>query len=1529
MNAKLNIFRTLSSALRTREWGRGAFAFASESPPGQAGQGRREADKGSAHPVRDPQAADRGRRDAPVRWALSVAVAMGLSLAAAPAAQAAAPVLTTGQATVIAFTTATLNGTVNPEGEALTKCAFEYGQTNSYGRSVPCEHPDAAEVTGSTPVSVHAKLEGLTAGATYRFRLSAENQDGPTTGPEAAFTTSASPAHAIAGYFGAASSTPPNPYPLSNPSDVAVDQSNGDVYVTDPNNHRVEKFNEKGEFLLMFGKEVNKHGASQAERDLCTKEPGEECQPGASASTPGAFEEPDFLAVDDTDGDLYVGDEGDGTLSKWGESGNLIEAWGTKGQLTGFGGLDGVAVDPSGNLFVEFASVYLSWYTQSGEFHSKFYFGGGGHSGYALGLAVDAEDNLYLAQNGGISKISDTGEVIDGNLDGGGGTDPAGLTIDPATDDLYLDPLNDLFGGSGRRSIEHYEFNCPLHDVTFEPHSGQCERLDSFGEGDLSERTHESPYHEGLALDGASEALYVANPTAHDVAVFDPVFPLRSTEAASEVEESSAILNGHLDPLGRGEVSACAFEWGTSAEYTNSVSCEPPTPYSEAKDVSAQLTGLTTNALYHYRLAVTTPHGVYYGKDQAFSPSYVPDLATEAATEVTASSATLNGSFDPKGQDTHYYFEWGQTEAYGHRSALPPGGDAGNASELLHLHLHLTELDPVITYHYRIVASNPHGTSHGSDRTFTTQTSAPLTRRESASRVHSESALLDAELDPAGLPTTYSFEYGPADCATHPCTPVPPSDVQLQFKIAEKGAFQAISARIAGLSAATTYHFRVIATNELGSGGYDTTFTTFPTQHGLQSCPNGLARQQTGAALLLDCRAYELVSAQNAGGYEVESNLIAGQSPYPGYPEAENPPRVLYGVHDGGIPGTDHPTNRGVDPYVATRTENGWSTEYVGVPANDPFAAGPFSSVPSGADAALDAFAFGGPGGCSPCFGPGGVQTGIPVRLPSGELVQGMVGAPGYEPGPTATPDGYIAADLSANGEHLIFGSTSRFAAGGNEGGNVSIYDRNLKSGETHVVSNAPGTGPLPCLQGEGECNAAHHDSNGISELAISADGSHVLLGQKVSEVDGNVYNRLYMDIDDSPESIELTPGATDGVLFDGMSADGSEVFFTTKDQQLPAGTPSPANLYEAEVSESGATLHLIASGSGSCDPVENSGAEHWNTLGTEEDCAAVAIGGGGGVATESGEVYFLSPERLEAPKGTEDQPNLYLAAPGQPPRFIATLSPEDPVVLDALKEAQTRHTADFQVTPSGQFAVFTTTRPLDQTYENAGHSEVYRYDSQTERLACVSCDPTNAGAEGDATLASSGLSLTDAGQVFFNSADPLELRDTDERVNVYESEPAGTGTCDSESPSFSAPTGYCTSLISSGQSPLDSKLLGVSANGTDVYFFTHDTLAPQDHNGPITKIYDAREGGGFFLVPEPPLCASSDECHGPGSQPPSPASLGSFKGTGGNESPTAEEKCKRGFVRRHGRCVRRAKPHRHHKSKKRHGKRNNRRAHR
>jgi hypothetical protein len=77
-------------------------------------------------------------------------------------------------------------------------------------------------------------------------------------------------ARLFTGSFGGISSTVPDPYPLSDPSSVAVDYSSGlssgDVYVADPNNHRVEKFDATGHFILMFGKDVTRARSKKLDR---------------------------------------------------------------------------------------------------------------------------------------------------------------------------------------------------------------------------------------------------------------------------------------------------------------------------------------------------------------------------------------------------------------------------------------------------------------------------------------------------------------------------------------------------------------------------------------------------------------------------------------------------------------------------------------------------------------------------------------------------------------------------------------------------------------------------------------------------------------------------------------------------------------------------------------------------------------------------------------------------------------------------------------------------------------------------------------------------------------------------------------------------------------------------------------------------------------------------------------------------------------------------------------------------------------
>ena len=261
---------------------------------------------------------------------------------------------------------------------------------------------------------------------------------------------------------------------------------------------------------------------------------------------------------------------------------------------------------------------------------------------------------------------------------------------------------------------------------------------------------------------------------------------------------------------------------------------------------------------------------------------------------------------------------------------------------------------------------------------------------------------------------------------------------------------------------------------------------------------------------------------------------------------------------------------------------------------------------------------------------------------------------------------------------------------------------------------------------------------------------------------------------------------------------------------------------------------------------------------------------------------------------------------------YPPTPQTDNPLVVDSVSAPETRYTGDFQITPSGNDAVFTSTLALGgHEEETAGHPEVYRYAAAAERLDCVSCAPSGAPSAGDAGLAPYGLSLTDEGRVFFTTSDQLAVADTDNKQDVYEWEPPGAGNCEESSLSFSKNAGACIALVSTGTSAFESGLLGVESNGKDAYFFTRDSLVPQDNNGPTVKIYDAREGGGFAFEPPQPPCRASDECHGASSPAPQPLEVGSESGTPANHSKEPSG-CRKGFALKNGKCARKHK-HKHH----------------
>ncbi len=98
-----------------------------------------------------------------------------------------APVATTGSASEVTASSAMLAGSVDPNG-AATAYSFEYGETISYGTSVPARQ-DGDAGSGGTPVAVDEDISGLDAATTYHYRLVASNREGTDSGDDETFAT--------------------------------------------------------------------------------------------------------------------------------------------------------------------------------------------------------------------------------------------------------------------------------------------------------------------------------------------------------------------------------------------------------------------------------------------------------------------------------------------------------------------------------------------------------------------------------------------------------------------------------------------------------------------------------------------------------------------------------------------------------------------------------------------------------------------------------------------------------------------------------------------------------------------------------------------------------------------------------------------------------------------------------------------------------------------------------------------------------------------------------------------------------------------------------------------------------------------------------------------------------------------------------------------------------------------------------------------------------------------------------------------
>ena len=195
-----------------------------------------------------------------------------------------------------------------------------------------------------------------------------------------------------------------------------------------------------------------------------------------------------------------------------------------------------------------------------------------------------------------------------------------------------------------------------------------------------------------------------------------------------------------------------------------------------------------------------------------------PTVVTEAPTEVKAEEATLVGLVNPKGETTTYQFEYGTSTSYGSVVPTTPEG-VGAGSEALSVGQTISGLGAGTTYHFRIVATNSSGTAQGDDQTFTTS-GAPTAATEAATEVKAEEATLNARVNPERASTSYQFEYGTSVSygSTAPASPAVLGSGNEAVEVSEA---------LSSLAENTTYHYRVVAENEVGvTYGEDETFET-------------------------------------------------------------------------------------------------------------------------------------------------------------------------------------------------------------------------------------------------------------------------------------------------------------------------------------------------------------------------------------------------------------------------------------------------------------------------------------------------------------------------------------------------------------------------------------------------------------------------------------------------------------------------------------------------------------------------------
>ena len=204
----------------------------------------------------------------------------------------------------------------------------------------------------------------------------------------------------------------------------------------------------------------------------------------------------------------------------------------------------------------------------------------------------------------------------------------------------------------------------------------------------------------GIAVD-SSENAYVTGYT------YSTDFPIQNPYQETNAGDDDAFIT-KLSSSGSA-LSYSTYLGGSAGEIGNGIAVDG--------SGKAYVTGVT----YSTDFPTQDPYqGTNAGRGDAFVAKFSDTaVTTGAATDVAQTSATLNGTVNPNGESTNYYFEYGTDTSYG---STTESTSAGSGTTNVSVSVEITGLTSGTTYHFRLVATNSSGTTYGIDVTFVTDT---------------------------------------------------------------------------------------------------------------------------------------------------------------------------------------------------------------------------------------------------------------------------------------------------------------------------------------------------------------------------------------------------------------------------------------------------------------------------------------------------------------------------------------------------------------------------------------------------------------------------------------------------------------------------------------------------------------------------------------------------------------------------------------------------------------------------------------